>query len=137
MGIESAQTCPLCAAVDDPAGMVSVEIERVFPPASVMTLICRACAWAIYLAVSGDDDAAPIQGVQNDSRGADSSSGAASVSDSHPAAGAVVLQNQPGDEATRLNRPEPAAVARRESQPAAERDLAPERGVNEDRDDSV
>jgi hypothetical protein len=117
MAVDVAQTCPLCAAVDDPAGMLGVEIERVFPPASVMTLICRNCAVAITARWLAQDEAAPIQGVKDESIRAGNSGATAPASDSDSAAGPVVFPNQPGDEATGLNRPESQAASSRESKP--------------------
>ena len=47
-----ATSCPLCMAVDDPEGMVTVEIDRIVPKSRVTVVLCRSCGSAVVRAMS-------------------------------------------------------------------------------------
>src|SRR5260370_444159 len=53
------QSCPICLGAQDPADMVGVLIERVFPQGIVPVALCRKCAYAIAEAVNATGEAAP------------------------------------------------------------------------------
>jgi hypothetical protein len=52
---DAGRCCPICLAVDDPAGMISVNIERTNPPDAVVVHFCTRCARAITAATIEND----------------------------------------------------------------------------------
>ena len=51
----SGRCCPICLAVDDPQGMIDVNIERTNPPDAVVVSFCTRCARAITAATIAND----------------------------------------------------------------------------------
>ena len=52
MAGEIVTSCPLCLALDEAAGFVDIEIERVVPKGRAHVLLCRSCASAVVRAMA-------------------------------------------------------------------------------------
>lgn len=113
-------SCPLCLNVDDPAGMLAIEIPHARFPQSVPTGLCRLCVLAIMKSAVASDLIDPREVFGDVAASSPTDRAPDSDPASDPAVAAVVLQDQRPGEAAPVDRPEPEVPAGGEDRGAKE-----------------
>ena len=104
-------SCPLCLVANDPADMLGVVIEHAVPVPEALIGLCRRCVLAIVKSAMAGEFIQPAEVFGDATAGGDPAADAAPGPGPDPAAGALVLQNQPDGEEPGVDRREPEMPA--------------------------
>ena len=104
-------SCVLCLNVDDPAGMLPVEIPHARFPQPAPTMLCRKCTLAIMKSAVASDLIDPSEVFPNAPAGDYPDRGPGDAPAPASASADLVPENQPDGGAPRVDGPEPEMPA--------------------------